>query len=149
MIYSNAQLYSINSLISSCLDYIDNYATEILSTNNFLQLSTTALYHLIKRNSFCAPEIEIFKAVVNWIETNPEVGDSCQAILNEIRLPLIKLEDLLNIVRLSNLFGKYFTFFCKFIRIFYLEPEKILDAINDQSTKRKLELIYRGYLRKY
>lgn len=104
LIFSTAQLYSTEVLITACLDFIDNFATEILVTNGFLQLSKLAICQLIERNSFCAPEINIFKAVLNWIETHPR--DSFQSILNNVRLSLIKLEDLLNIVRPSNLFGK-------------------------------------------
>lgn len=41
----------------------------------FLQLSPGAMEQLISRNSFCAPEIDIFKAILKWIDCHPdEVG---------------------------------------------------------------------------
>ena len=72
--------------MATCLDFIDNYATELLGTQvlffiNFLlfsflwafnDLPAQALVKILNRNSFCAPELEIFNAAKRWIETHPD-----------------------------------------------------------------------------
>jgi BTB/POZ domain-containing protein 9 len=55
---------------------MDKYASEIIQHESFLQLSPTALSELISRDSFYAPEIEIFKAVNKWVKANPHVEAS-------------------------------------------------------------------------
>lgn len=70
MIYAAAYLYSMNNLIAFCVDYCDENATQTLNSPEFNQLSVNALSYLIGRNSFCAPELEIFHAVRRWIEMN-------------------------------------------------------------------------------
>jgi hypothetical protein len=51
-------------------------------------------------------------------------------IISHIRLSLIKLDDLLNVVRPSG----------------FIQPDVLLDAINDQTKKKSSDLIYRGFL---
>ncbi|KAI1729890.1 f5/8 type C domain-containing protein [Ditylenchus destructor] len=120
----------MNALLTPCLDYIDNYAAEILTSQSFIQLPMALVQQLISRNSFCAPEIDIFSAIARWIEAHPEELDHFEDVLSNIRLPLIKLDDLLNIVRPSSL----------------IEADKLLDAISEQSKKRTSDLVYRGIL---
>ena len=91
----------------------------------------TALAEVISRNSFCAPEIDIFKAVQQWAERNPD--ESLENIVCCVRLPLMSLEDLLNIVRPSNL----------------VSADSILDAIKMKNESRDMELNYRGFLSKF
>uniref|UniRef100_A0A915CMA9 BACK domain-containing protein n=1 Tax=Ditylenchus dipsaci TaxID=166011 RepID=A0A915CMA9_9BILA len=119
IIYATAHLYSMSGVIAACLDFIDNYAAEILAT----QYDYT-------RNSFCAPEIDIFNAIARWIDTHPEESDSFECVLGYIRLSLIKLDDLLNIIRPTQL----------------IDSDKLLDAINEQNKKRSSDLVYRGIL---
>lgn len=93
-----------------------------------------ALKSMIRRDSFCAPEVDIFRAILDWTNHNiPDDGDrkdELEEILQEIRLPLIALPDLLNIVRPSNL----------------MSPDSILDAIKSRTECRDVDLKYRGYL---
>jgi hypothetical protein len=74
--------------------------------------------------------MEIFEAVRQWATRSQEPG-RLVGIVEELRLPLIKLEDLLNVVRNSGL----------------LHPDAILDAIKEQKEKLNSELKYRGFLR--
>lgn len=88
---------------------------------------------LISRDSFFAPEVDIFMAVRSWIEANPEVSaDDQLSVLSVVRLPLISLNELLTIVRPTNL----------------LSPETILDAIELQTVPRTEKINHRGLLRK-
>lgn len=83
---------------------------------------------LISRDSFCAPEIEIFRAVREWVRHNPD--EPPESIFGQIRFSLMKLEDLLNIVRPTGL----------------VAPDLILDAIKEQSEMRDMDRRYRGFL---
>lgn len=58
-----------------CFEYMDKHASEIIQHESFLQLSPTALSELISRDSFYAPEIDIFLAIDLWIKANPEVDN--------------------------------------------------------------------------
>ncbi|CAK5080459.1 unnamed protein product [Meloidogyne enterolobii] len=93
--------------MTTCLDFIDNCATELLGT-----------------------QIEIFNAVKQWIETHPDEESEFPSILAQIRLPLIKVNDLFEHVRESSL----------------ISPDQILDAIKDQNTLSSSQLKYRGFL---
>ena len=46
---------------------------DIIQHESFLQLSAGALIDLLSKNSFYAPEIEIFAAVQSWVKANPGV----------------------------------------------------------------------------
>ncbi|MFH4977444.1 hypothetical protein AB6A40_004153 [Gnathostoma spinigerum] len=125
-----AHLYSLQSLCEECLHFADRNASEILLTQGFFSLSASAVDLMLQRDSFCAPEIEIFKALVEWVRIHPNLKDEADMVLSRIRLPLMKLDDLLNTVRSSGL----------------VSPDLILDAIKEQQEKRSVELTYRGFL---
>jgi len=91
----------------------------------------SALKDIISWDAFCAAEIEIFRAVQSWVAHNPD-SDASQ-ILPCIRLPLMSLDELLNVVRPSSL----------------LAPDSILDAIKTKTESRDMELSYRGFLSMY
>lgn len=71
-IFCASHLYSLRSLGEFCLDFADKHATEILGTQGFLQMSAGAVKQLISRDSFCAKEIDIFKAVREWVLNHPD-----------------------------------------------------------------------------
>lgn len=129
-IFSVSQLYSMRELAEFCLDYIDNCGAEIIRQSNFCQLSSPALEQIICRDSFCAPEIEIFKALVRWMDVNPGESAQFDHLISFIRLSLIKLDDLLNVIRPSGL----------------IQPDVLLDAINEQMKKKSSDFIHRGFL---
>lgn len=52
---------------------MDKHALEVIQHETFLQLSPSALNELIARNSFYAPEIDVFLAVQAWVKANPDV----------------------------------------------------------------------------
>lgn len=51
---------------------MDKHACEVIQHESFLQLSTAALNELVSRDSFYAPEIDIFLAVQAWVKANPD-----------------------------------------------------------------------------
>ncbi|KAK6037096.1 BTB And Kelch [Cooperia oncophora] len=130
-IFNISQLYSLNDLTEYCLVFADQNASEVLTTQGFLQLSINAVTQLIARDSFCASEIDIFCAIREWVKARPEMqAAAVEMLMKCLRLSLISQRDLLNIVRPSGLFA----------------PDTILDAIEEQDKKRTTDLTYRGFL---
>ncbi|VDK71576.1 unnamed protein product [Litomosoides sigmodontis] len=129
-VYSVAHLYSLHSLCDVCLNFADKHAPEVISTQGFLQLPANAVEQMVQRDSLCAPEIDIFRAVREWIGQHPDQQEDAQMIVARLRLSLIKLDDLLNIVRPSGL----------------VASDAILDAIKERNEKKSGELTYRGFL---
>lgn len=128
MIYDVANLYSLGKLCSTCCLFMDRSAQDVLSSDGFLSLSKGALLDIIQRDSFAAPEKDIFQALIRWCRHNP--NENHTEIMAAIRLPLMSLTELLNVVRPSAL----------------LSPDAILDAIKVRSESRDMDLNYRGML---
>ena len=84
---------------------------------------------IISRDSFAAPEIDIFNMVKKWHEING-VKEAKQILIDKIRLQLMKLEELLGEVRNSNL----------------IDSNTILDAIQLKTQSKDMTLRYRGVL---
>lgn len=77
------------------------------------------------------PEIQIFKAVKHWVEFNNDVKpDDVKEVVSQVRLPLISLEDLLSIVRPTQI----------------LDADFLLDAIHVKTRSRIIRLPHRGRL---
>jgi len=130
VIYDVSCLYQLNSLRDKCLMYMDHNAVDVLDTDAFANLSEIAMITIISRDSFCAPEVKIFKAVSDWIKGNKEAGKDFSHILKIIRLPLISLHDLFHDVRESKLF----------------ESDVILDAIQMKTECKVNDMPFRGHL---
>ena len=80
---------------------MDRHAGEVLQHEAFQSLSESAVKSIISRDSFCAAEVDIFKAVDNWSKANS--GLDIANILSEIRLELVTIPDLLKVVRPTEL----------------------------------------------
>lgn len=131
VIFDAAVLYQMRDLCTNCLSFMDRNAVEVLSTDGFSCLTKSSLVEIIKRDSFCAPENQIFRAVREWVETAEEIIDvDLKDILDKVRLPLISFHDLFNIVRPSHLFS----------------ADAILDAIRMKTESRVNEMNFRGHL---
>jgi BTB/POZ domain-containing protein 9 len=94
----------------------------------------SGIREILSRDSFCAAEVEIFRAVTAWMKTNRANVDepSAGAILSSVRLSLMSTPDLLKVVRPTGL----------------VPPDVMLDAIQSRTESRDMELKYRGYLSK-
>ncbi|CAH2256344.1 BTB POZ domain-containing 9 isoform X1 [Pelobates cultripes] len=128
MIYDVANLYSLSKLTNTCCMFMDRNAQEVITSEGFLSLSKGALLDIIRRDSFAAPEKDIFQALMRWSKHNPKENHT--EIMDAVRLPLMSLTELLNVVRPSTL----------------LSPDSILDAIKVRSESRDMDLNYRGML---
>ncbi|GAB1300828.1 BTB/POZ domain-containing protein 9 [Apodemus speciosus] len=128
MTFDVASLYSLPKLTCMCCMFMDRNAQEVLASDGFLSLSKTALLNIVLRDSFAAPEKDIFLALLNWCKHNAKENHA--EIMQAVRLPLMSLTELLNVVRPSGL----------------LSPDAILDAIKVRSESRDMDLNYRGML---
>ena len=132
LIYDVSCLYSLHALRDNSLKYMDHNAMDILETEGFTNLSEQAVTTILSRDSFCAPEVKIFKAVAKWIDINIQEGTDYKHILNVIRLPLISLQDLFHGVRESQLYPS----------------DVILDAIQMKTEYKVNDMPFRGHLGK-
>jgi BTB/POZ domain-containing protein 9 len=132
-IFDLSAFFQLRDLFSSCLDFLDQNAGEVLSTDSFAMLSKNSIIEIIKRDSFCAPEVQIFCAVTDWINTNDDIKDNdIQDVLREVRLTLISLNELFHTVRPTK----------------FLDADAILDAIKVKTESRVSEMNFRGHLGK-
>jgi len=127
LIYDTASLYQLASLSTAALVFMDRHAMEILNHESFFGMSEVAVKQIISRDSFCAAEVDIFRAVAAWYKANPSLD--IQPILAEIRLSLFTINDLLKVVRPTEL----------------MPADVLLDAIQSRTESRDTELRYRGY----
>lgn len=131
VIYDLALLYCLSGLKAVCEDFLDKNAQAIVAHPSLRMLSPSGLKSIISRDSFCAPEVEIFSGVRDWVKANDHLSKAqLLEVVSLIRLPLLSLLDLLNVVRPSML----------------LSPDSILDAIKAKNESRDMDLRYRGYL---
>uniref|UniRef100_S4RLR5 BTB/POZ domain-containing protein 9 n=1 Tax=Petromyzon marinus TaxID=7757 RepID=S4RLR5_PETMA len=129
-VYDVASLYSLSTLCSTCEAFADKHAAGVLQSDGFFSLSKGALLRILSRDSFAAPERDIFSAVVAWCVCGHNPGEDAREAVAAVRLPLMNLSELLDRVRPSGL----------------LSPDAILDAIKARSQGRDSELNYRGVL---
>lgn len=92
-------------------------------------ISKASLVELLQRNSFFAPEVEIFRGACAWCRANEDVND---LVMSCVRLPLMSVSDLLSVVRPAGL----------------VKPDTLLDAIAERTNARVSSLPHRGQLSK-
>jgi len=127
LIYDTASLFYLSDLTEAALVFMDRNAVEVLTHESFTSLSEASLKEIIARDSFCAQEIEIFRAIATWSKANPEV--MVTEVLRHIRLSLINIQDLLKVVRPTDL----------------MPADILLDAIQSRTESKDTDLRYRGY----
>lgn len=122
-----AKLFALEGLTSVCHYFLDRNAEAILQHETFKSLSQDAICSLLSRDSFFAPEVQIFQAVHDWCNFNSE-GGNIEAVVSKVRFSLMTLEQLLHVVRPSGI----------------LDPDHLLDAIAEKTASKLLP--YRGAL---
>jgi len=128
-IYDIASLYQLASLQDRCARFIDRNCAALIGHKTLLSLSADSLAAILGRDSFSASEIDIFGVVKEWHELNG-LAEPHQSLVEQIRLPLLRLDELLRQVRDSSLF----------------RPDTILDAIRLKTESNDMSLRYRGVL---
>jgi len=130
IIFNVASFYQLKELCAACASFIDMHAPEVLTSEAFLVLSHSALSELIERDSFCAPELDIYYGLLKWREHQKEASADSRDLLNLIRLQLIPRASLLGEVRACG----------------HFKPDDILDAIYLSDQDATVDLKHRGML---
>lgn len=92
-----------NPFVDELVDLINKNAFGLIQTEPFFNLSSECIIKLIQNKDFLVPELDIYKAVKNWIDKNK--GKCPHDILNQIRLELIDVKSLFDIKK-DELFDK-------------------------------------------
>ncbi|KAJ3643690.1 hypothetical protein Zmor_026387 [Zophobas morio] len=95
-----ANLYDLIELRDTCHAFIDPKASEILKHDAFNELSQKSLIKLLERDSFFAPEIEIFESVAQWCQVNVHDAD---LVVKCVRLSWLSVVEIVSIVWPSKL----------------------------------------------
>lgn len=127
-----SRLYELNTLTTICYIFMDKNAEQLLEHDSFKFLHKSSLIILLARDSFFVPEIKIFQAIQKWIDSNRHElkPEEVSEVVSQVRLPLINLEDLLEIVRPTGI----------------LDANYLLDAIHVKTQSRINRLPHRGIL---
>ncbi|XP_041450087.1 BTB/POZ domain-containing protein 9-like [Drosophila obscura] len=116
MILDEARRYSMDELTKECLNFMDRHPSDLLNQESFERLSKESLEKVLQRDTFVAPEVEIFKTLCKWRLFNPSVD--IKTVISHIRLPLMTFKELVYVVRPTGLF----------------EPDQILNAIDQKCS---------------
>ena len=133
LVYNVASFYQLKELCLVCTFFVDMNASAVLKSEGYISLSQQALVELLSRDSFFAPEIEIYQGIHQWMEINEVPIDGCKPLLKAVRLHLLPTKELLSNVRHSGCY----------------EPDEILDAITIIEQKKPLDVQQRGMLSEF
>ncbi|CAH8662388.1 unnamed protein product [Schistosoma guineensis] len=92
-IYDMAVMYNLDDLITACLRFLDCLAPAPLYNPRFLRLSQSSVERLLSRDSFCASEIEIFRAVCSWLQNSKESNCRTSQTLHLSNTPVITADN--------------------------------------------------------
>lgn len=65
------RLFELETLNDACIAFMGRNSTELLKSSTFRTLSQDSLCTILERDSFYAPEVQIFNAVKDWYKSNP------------------------------------------------------------------------------
>ncbi|XP_068155599.1 BTB/POZ domain-containing protein 9-like [Drosophila tropicalis] len=92
-----ARLNNVEDLTQACLSFMDSTASNLLQHDSLKLLSMESLEMVLQRDTFYAPEREIFQGVLKWIRCNQAVNT--ESLWEAVRLSLIGIDDLMELVR--------------------------------------------------
>jgi BTB/POZ domain-containing protein 1/2 len=108
-----ARNFDIPVLIEMCLEQIDHYTTDYLSSDGFLDVSYDSLCCIIKRDTLRVRELALFQAVLRWLNAecerrgiDPSSSNKREILghaLYSIRFPLITVEEFADFVASSEI----------------------------------------------
>ncbi|CAC5374321.1 BTBD3_6 [Mytilus coruscus] len=107
-LFSNAKFFTMGKLKLNALKFIGENAIEVLKNDDFLLLPSADLVDILRLDSLCVPEVDVFRAVLKWVDhemtKNKNAGKSRRAIflkdgiLFTIGIPLLSLEEYTSVV---------------------------------------------------
>ncbi|XP_050427019.1 BTB/POZ domain-containing protein 9-like [Adelges cooleyi] len=94
--FAMTRTYKYNDLEVESLHFIDNHASQLLQSEDFLTLSPEVLQDIIIRDTFYCNELDIFHAVCRWIKKHQNIldHDTKMKVLSAIRYPLMSIKEL-------------------------------------------------------
>ncbi|XP_063904588.1 BTB/POZ domain-containing protein 9-like [Zophobas morio] len=101
-VLNTANLYNLEELLEACYSFVDLNTSQVVTSDSFTDLSQKSIIKLLQRNSFVAPEIEIFKSVAKWCKINNDVDD---LVIQCVRLSSMTVVDIVTTVWPSKLFN--------------------------------------------
>ncbi|KAJ3643693.1 hypothetical protein Zmor_026389 [Zophobas morio] len=101
-VLNTANLYNLVELRNACHVFMDQQASEILNNDCFKHLSQNSLIKLLERDTFFAPEIEIFERVAQWCQVNVHAAD---LVVKCVRLSWLSVVEIVSKVWISKLVG--------------------------------------------
>ncbi|XP_003745980.1 BTB/POZ domain-containing protein 9-like [Galendromus occidentalis] len=102
LICESIEPLSLKHLHEVCVHFMDQVPQAVLESEAFCTSRARTLSRILSRDSFCAEEIDIFRAVTRWCKKNPDSEDQAE-VLGRLRLPLIPTRNLLSEVTSSGL----------------------------------------------
>eukprot|EP00118_Oscarella_pearsei_P027123 m.310794 g.310794 ORF g.310794 m.310794 type:complete len:448 (+) comp54975_c0_seq1:88-1431(+) len=104
-------------LAAECLKFIDQNASDVVSSDAFLELTEEDVVSIVQRDTIVLEEIDVFNAVLRWGEAVqsqfrnefgakevPTLKDVLKSVLCHVRLAQISPGDLLRVVKPSDVF---------------------------------------------
>ncbi|XP_063415861.1 BTB/POZ domain-containing protein 6-A-like [Mytilus trossulus] len=67
-LFSHAKFFTMDKLKTNALKFIADNAMEVFKNDDFLLLSSENLVDIIKLDSLCVPEVDVFRAVLSWVD---------------------------------------------------------------------------------
>ncbi|KAM8899394.1 kelch-like protein 33 [Spinachia spinachia] len=92
---SFADAYQMPELLEEASDFVLRNFWEVSATSKFLDLSAEKLLEILRCDGLCAPsELAVFRAVISWIEANPEerLGQA-GLLMSGVRFPLMTFRE--------------------------------------------------------
>ena len=114
-ILPHAERFEEKGLVERCWELIDKKTEDIVKSDEFVQLDRCTVELVVKRESLCVRELELFKAVDRWAKAEGErqglqsAGGSVkrrilgEEIVKAIRFPLMSQKDFMSFVPDSNI----------------------------------------------
>ena len=101
---SSADTYNVSTLLDKCHAFCEKYANRVLRGSAILKVSGHVLSLILSRDTLCVPEVEVFRTVVRWKESNRLDKEEIKGVLDCVRLTEIPLLSLMGEVEASSLF---------------------------------------------
>ncbi|XP_054163405.1 BTB/POZ domain-containing protein 9-like [Oppia nitens] len=123
VIHETASLFGLTSLERQCQQFMLYNGYQLLANDQLMTLDAQTLIQLLTSDEFCAEEIDIFNAVVKYIQINTACGsdtdeDTGRKLLATVRLSHISWNDLIAYVWPSG----------------YYQRDELLSTIDNNNT---------------
>ncbi|XP_018496030.1 BTB/POZ domain-containing protein 9 [Galendromus occidentalis] len=125
-VFEMAHGLQLEQISEACCHFMDQVPEAILSSEALHDLSSGALSAILSRDTFCADEVDIFKAVEKWCARN-SLQKNASEVLEKVRLALMPVLELASTVRNTGL----------------IATDRLLDAIQRRESQAT-DLPFRG-----